>query len=81
MEDESGLNEYLSIVHHSFDVYLSMAILRIEGGCNFSKYIGVQKLPSRGSEARLKPIDSDANMKPVDDEDDFEDGGIIFIHI
>ena len=61
MEDEQGLNEYMNIVHHCFDVYLSMGILRLKGGCDFSKIIGQE-------EQIAIPSDGDAEGKKVDDD-------------
>ena len=43
MDDPAGLDEYVNIVHHCFDVYLSMGILRLQGGCDFSQVIGQEE--------------------------------------
>jgi hypothetical protein len=61
MEDAEGLNEYMNIVHHCFDVYLSMGILRLKGGCDFSKVIGQE-------EQIAIPSDGDGETKKADDE-------------
>ena len=43
MDDPAGVDEYVNIVHHCFDVYLSMGILRLQGGCDFSQVIGQEE--------------------------------------
>ena len=69
MEDHAGMNEYLNIVHHCFDVYLSMAILRLDGGCDFSKLIAEQqKLVNL-------PPDNDVIKESGDDEEEISMDG------
>ena len=67
MSDEAGMNEYVNIVHHCFDVYLALAILRLDSGCDFSKVIGDEE------QITINP-DGDAGKKKEDDEEVSEDG-------
>ena len=43
MDDSKGMDEYMNIIHHCFDVHLSMAIFRLKGGCNYSELIGQEE--------------------------------------
>merc|ERR1711944_331815 len=38
-KDIDGLNQYIDVVHHGFDVQLAMGILRLSKGCDFSHVI------------------------------------------
>ena len=38
--DIKGLNEYIDVIHHGFDVQMAMGILRLAKGCDFSNVIG-----------------------------------------
>ena len=66
MDDLAGLDEYVNIVHHCFDVYLSIGIMRLPGGCDYSKVIGQEEqvsdtqvhLPNKGAFLFLgEPLD------------------------
>ena len=35
-KDIEGLNQYIEVVHHGFDIQLAMGILRLSKGCDFS---------------------------------------------
>ncbi len=69
MENEAGLNEYVNIVHHCFDVYLALAILRLDSGCDFSKVIGEEEQITINQEG-----DAGNGTKKEDDEEISEDG-------
>ncbi|XP_040572842.1 solute carrier family 12 member 2 isoform X2 [Lepeophtheirus salmonis] len=43
LEDPKGLDEYISVLHHAFDLHLGVGILRLESGCDFSKVIGEEE--------------------------------------
>ena len=67
------MNDYLNIVHHCFDVYLAMAILRLDGGCDFSKFIAEDKINGPEGDAVKKAV--------VEEEEEVsEDGNIIFLN-
>ena len=38
-EDCEGLNQYIDVIHHGFDIHLAMGILRLPKGCDFSHVI------------------------------------------
>ena len=38
-EDIDGLNQYIDVIHHGFDIQLAMGILRLSKGCDFSDVI------------------------------------------
>ena len=38
--DMEGLNEYIDVMHHGFDIHMAMGILRLSKGCDFSNVIG-----------------------------------------
>ena len=42
-KDIDGLNQYIDVVHHGFDVQLAMGILRLSKGCDFSHVIAEDK--------------------------------------
>jgi hypothetical protein len=37
--DSAGLNQYIDVIHHGFDIQLAMGILRLSKGCDFSNLI------------------------------------------
>ena len=42
-KDNDGLNQYIDVIHHGFDVQLAMGILRLSKGCDFSHIIAEEK--------------------------------------
>ena len=38
-KDTEGLNQYVDVIHHGFDIQLAMGILRLSKGCDFSRVI------------------------------------------
>ena len=42
-EDCEGLNQYIDVIHHGFDIHLAMGILRLSKGCDFSNVIASNK--------------------------------------
>ena len=38
--DPEGVKDYISVIHHGFDIHLAMGILRLTNGCDFSNVIG-----------------------------------------
>ena len=61
--DIEGLNGYIDVMHHGFDIHMAMGILRLSKGCDFSTVIG---------EERNKEIVNDHNE---DDEVFTKNGG------
>ncbi|QQP39998.1 Uncharacterized protein FKW44_013884 [Caligus rogercresseyi] len=43
LSDVSGLDEYISVLHHAFDLHLGVGILRLESGTDFSRVIGEEE--------------------------------------
>ena len=41
--DVEGLEEYVDVIHHGFDIQMAIGILRLSNGCDFSKLIGEEK--------------------------------------
>jgi len=38
--DPEGVQDYINVVHHGFDIHMAMGILRLDNGCDFSSMIG-----------------------------------------
>lgn len=43
LDDLAGLESYLNILHHGFNMNLAVAILKLKGGCDYSSVIGKQE--------------------------------------
>ena len=41
--DMEGLNEYIDVMHHGFEIHMAMGILRLSNGCDFSNVIGEER--------------------------------------
>ena len=70
-KDTDGLNQYIDVIHHGFDVQLAMGILRLSKGCDFSHVIAEDKEEeealtknggSNGSENGTKRNNSKGNI-------------------
>ena len=38
-QKDEGLDQYIDVIHHGFDIQLAMGILRLPKGCDYSRFI------------------------------------------
>ena len=69
--DVEGLEEYVDVIHHGFDIQMAMGILRLSNGCDFSKLICEEK-----KSVITKNENGDASQK-YGGSDNSEDGKLI----
>jgi len=68
--DPEGMEDYINVIHHAFDINMAMGILRLSNGCDFSSVIGREEQIFIGSDAPTNKKNDEENS--ADDKDDKE---------
>merc|ERR1712029_27959 len=71
MGDPEGMEEYINVVHHAFDINMAMGILRLNSGCDFSGVIGREEQIFIGNDTSTTKGGRDEENS-ADDKDDKE---------
>ena len=67
-KDVEGLNEYIDVIHHGFDIHMAMGILRLSNGCDFSSLIAEEKNTFiNGSNENDEALNRDGGSKNSED--------------
>ena len=81
--DPEGMEDYINVIHHAFDINMAMGILRLSNGCDFSSVIGREEQIFIGSDAPTNKKNDEENS--ADGESDltlvYEGRGLGFLFI
>ena len=67
--DADGLDEYIDVIHHGFDIQMAMGILRLSNGCDYSNVVCEPKIKKETGE------DAEDAKRGSEDEEPTKNGG------
>jgi len=77
MSDPEGMEDYINVVHHAFDINMAMGILRLNNGCDFSGVIGREEQIFIGNDTTKGGRDEENSADDKDDKEVVTTSGLV----
>jgi len=75
--DPDGMEDYINVVHHAFDINMAMGILRLNSGCDFSGVIGREEQIFIGNDSTKGGRDEENSADDKDDKEVVTTAGLV----
>jgi len=75
--DPEGMEDYINVVHHAFDINMAMGILRLSNGCDFSEVIGREEQIFIGNDTTNGGRDEENSADDKDDKEVVTTSGLV----